>query len=198
MQPQNSMNCTEFEVLFCDHLDGTLGAAERARVEQHRAECAGCAAFAHDVEGGLELIGRAAQVEPPPALLARIAFEIPQTAEAHRARSWWVAWLGPVLQPRFAMGMAMTILSFSMLARFAGIEVRQLKPSDLHPASVWAAVDNRIHRAWERGVKYYENLRLVYEVQARLQELTEQEEEDRKIREAEGPAAPAAPDGESK
>ena len=83
------------------------------------------------------------------------------------------------------MGMAMTILSFSMLGRLAGIEVRQLKPQDLHPASVWAAVDNRVYRTWERAVKYYENLRLVYEVQTRLQEWTGQEEEDRKGRPSE-------------
>lgn len=191
------MNCTDFEVLFCDYLDGTLSAADRHRVEQHRAGCAVCAEFAADVAGGMELVSQAAAVEPPPALLARIAFEIPQAAEAHRSRRWWTGWLQPVLQPRFAMGMAMTILSFSMLARFAGIEVRQLKPSDLHPASVWAAVDNRIHRTWQRGVKYYENLRLVYEVQARLQELTEQEEEDRKLRETEGSGSPA-PNGKSK
>ena len=74
------------------------------------------------------------------------------------------------------MGMAMTILSFSMLGRFSGIEVRDLKPSDLQPAKVWAAVDDRAHRAWGRAVKYYENLRLVYEVQSRLQEWSEQDE----------------------
>ena len=78
------------------------------------------------------------------------------------------------------MGMAMTVLSFSMLGRLAGIEMRQLKPSDLHPVSVWMAVENRAHRAWDRAVKYYENLRVVYEVQTRLREWTEQEEEERR------------------
>ncbi|WP_395621662.1 hypothetical protein, partial [Dokdonella sp.] len=40
------------------------------------------------------------------------------------ARNWISRLLEPVLQPKFAMGMAMTILSFSMLGRFAGIEPR--------------------------------------------------------------------------
>jgi hypothetical protein len=74
------------------------------------------------------------------------------------------------------MGMAMTILSFSMLARFAGINVRQLKPSDLDPAKVWAEVDDRIHRGWARAVKLYESMRLVYEVRSRLSELSVQEQ----------------------
>ena len=78
------------------------------------------------------------------------------------------------------MGMAMTILSFSMLGRLAGIEPRQLQPADLHPAAIWKTLDNRAHRTWERAVKYYENLRLVYEVQTRLQEWSEQEEQNRR------------------
>jgi hypothetical protein len=97
------------------------------------------------------------------------------------------------------MGMAMTILSFSMLGRFAGIEVRQLKPSDLDPTKVWAVVDDNVHRAWARAVKYYDSLRLVYEMQARLQEWTQQEdEEDRKSRPAEASAPGGAAAGGSK
>jgi len=73
------------------------------------------------------------------------------------------------------MGMAMTVLSFSMLARFAGIEPRQLKPSDLDPVKIWMAVDDRAHRAWDKTVKYYENLKLVIQFQARLKEWSEQD-----------------------
>ena len=95
-------------------------------------------------------------------------------------KQWLASWIQPIAQPRFAMGMAMTILSFSMLGRFSGVEVRNLKPSDLQPAKVWAAVDDRAYRAWGRAVKYYENLRLVYEVQSRLQEWSEQDDRRQK------------------
>ena len=68
---------------------------------------------------------RVPEVEPPPELLAKIAFQIPaESASEMRCSSWVLGWLQPLIQPRFAMGMAMTILSFSMLGRFAGIEVR--------------------------------------------------------------------------
>ena len=127
--------------------------------------------------GAVEFIQRVPQIEPPHELLARIAFQIPQESGAKRGpRRWLAGWLRPVVQPRFAMGMAMTILSFSMLGRFAGVDVRELKPSDLQPAKVWATVDDRAHRAWGRAVKYYENLRLVYEIQSRLQEWSDQDE----------------------
>ena len=173
------MTCAEFEILLCDYLDGTLDAMRRAELEAHQEQCASCAEFARDVAGATAFLERVPEVEPPAELLAKIAFRIPSGggAEVRRGfRGWLRGWLRPVMQPRFAMGMAMTILSFSMLGRFAGIEVRELKPSDLHPAKVWTAIDDKAHRAWARGVKYYENLRLVYEVRSRLQEWSEQDE----------------------
>ena len=177
-----TMNCADFEILLCDYIDGTLDAARRSELEAHQRQCAACAEFAWDVTGGVAFLERVPAVEAPPELLSKIAFEIPAGGPKQGAKSWIAGWLRPFVQPRFAMGMAMTILSFSMLGRFAGIDVRQLKPSDLQPAKVWATVDDRAHRAWGRAVKYYENLRLVYEVQSRLQEWSEQD--DRKQPEA--------------
>jgi hypothetical protein len=188
------MTCAEFEILLCDYLDGTLDGVRRREVEEHRNGCAACAEFARDVAGAVSFMERVAEVEPPPELLTKLTFEIPSGGVRKGLRAWLTGWLQPVLQPRVAMGMAMTILSFSMLGRLAGIEVRQLQPSDLYPSNVWAAVDNRVHLTWERAVKYYENLRLVYEVQTRLQDWTRQEDEDRKGRGTvdETPAGPGA------
>ena len=176
------MNCADFEILYADYLDDSLSGIERDAVEQHLRECASCRSFAADVSGAVSFLRRVEEIQPPPELLTRISFEIPRGGPVVRTgwRSYLRPWLYPVLQPRFAMGMAMTVLSFSMLSRFAGIETRQLTASDLQPAKVWASIDNRVHRSWERALKYYENLKLVYEVQARLQEWTEQEEEERK------------------
>ena len=188
------MNCAEFEVLLCDYLDRTADAETRRTVEEHMRGCAACAEFARDVQGAVAFIERVEAVEPPPELLTKITFDIPSGGAAVRKgfRAWLMGWLQPVLQPRFAMGMAMTILSFSMLGRLVGINVQELKPSDLQPAAILSAVDNRVHRTWDRAVKYYENLRLVYEVQSRLQDWTKQEEEERHSRTLEeNPGAPS-------
>jgi len=67
----------------------------------------------------------------------------------------------------------MTILSFTMLSGFVP---RQLRPSDLDPAKIWASLDDRAHRTYDRAMKYYDNLRLVIEVQSRLSELSAQEQ----------------------
>ncbi|HYZ84287.1 MAG TPA: zf-HC2 domain-containing protein [Bryobacteraceae bacterium] len=178
------LRCGEFEVLLCDYLDGTLDPEIRAALEQHRDSCAACAEMFADVTGAVTFMERAESAEPPAELLTRISFHIPtnqsEGLKASGWRSWFGGWLQPVLQPKFAMGMAMTILSFSMLGRFAGIEIQQLKPSDLSPVKVWEAADDKLHRAWARGVKYYESLKIVYEVRSRLSEWSRLEEEERK------------------
>ncbi|HME09085.1 MAG TPA: hypothetical protein VKG25_18650 [Bryobacteraceae bacterium] len=172
------MTCAEFEILLCDHLDGILRGDEKAAFELHRSTCVSCAEYANEVAGAVTFVEKAAVVEPPPELLTRILHEAPQGASGEKG-SWAHRVFGrffeSVLQPRYAMGMAMTILSFSMVARFAGIEPRQLTPADLNPAKVWSTMDDRAHRTWDRAVKYYENLRLVMEVQSRLKDFSDQE-----------------------
>ncbi len=178
------LSCAEFEVLLCDAADGQLRGEAEASFEGHRAECAGCREYAADVLGAVAFMGRAAVVEPPKELITRILFDMPGgKSTAGRSKAGIVAvlgrWFGPVLAPRMAMGMAMTVLSLSMLAQVFKVPVRQLKPSDLDPVKIWVSVDDQTHRAWDRAVKYYDNIRLVFEIQSRLQEWTEQEELDR-------------------
>ena len=173
------MNCAELELLICDYVDGALAPAERALVERHLAECPACAELAADSAAAVEFMERAAEVEPPPELMTRLLFGAPW-AHAKTAttglRNWLRRVLHPVLQPRFAMGMAMTILSFAMLARFVA-PARKLHPEDLSPAKVWAGVEDGVYRGWQRTVKFYESIKVVYQIRTRLREWQQQEEE---------------------
>ena len=174
------MTCAELEILLCDYVDGTLRGEERAALENHLAGCSACTELAKDVMGAVAFMERAAVAEPPAELLTKILHDVPSARQiGGERRSWFRKLLGSfesVLQPRYAMGMAMTILSFSMIARFAGIEPRQLRPSDLDPAKIWASMDDRAHRTYDRAMKYYDNLRLVIEIQSRLREWSDQEQ----------------------
>jgi hypothetical protein len=176
------MNCADLEILLCDYVDGTLAADVKADLERHLAQCASCAEMARDVRAAVGFMERAAEVEPPPELLTRILFELPSARHARPRQPGGIrkllhGWIQPVLQPRFAMGFAMTILSFSLLARFAGISPGQLKAEDLKPARIWHRLDEQVYRGYQRAVKFYENLRLVYEVQTQLREWTQKEQE---------------------
>jgi len=174
------MTCAELEILLCDYVDGTLRGEEKTALENHIAGCSACAELAKDVAGVTAFMVRVADPEPPAELLTRILHHVPNGKQKASEPSWWRKWFGgwvhTVLSPRYAMGMAMTVLSFSMIAKFAHIEPRKLTQADLDPVRIWASIDDRSHRAWDRAVKYYDNLRLVIEIQSRLKEWTDQEQ----------------------
>ena len=186
-------NCAEFEILLCDAVDGTLRGEQQQAFDAHRQSCEACNELAIDVLGVTAFIGRAAVVEPPKELLTKILFETSgksAKASSPAQAGWLKRFFGPILQPRLAMGMVMTILSISMLAQVFGIEVRPLKASDLEPARIWAGVEDGTHRQWSRVVKYYENIRVVYEIQSRLKEWADQEEQDRQSQQKDAATAP--------
>jgi hypothetical protein len=161
-------------------VDGTLTSERKAEVERHLAECPLCAELARDSAAAVQFMDRAAAVEPPPELITRILFEAPWSKGRAKSkkRVWLTAILSPFLQPKYAMGMAMTILSISMLAKFV-TPVRQPKLSDLRPSAVWAGLEDRAVRAWGRTVKFYDNLKFVYQIQTTLREWQQQDEERR-------------------
>lgn len=172
------MKCIDLESLLCDYVDGTLSAAEKATVELHLEGCPACRELVADSQAVVGFMERAADIEPPAALVNQILFEVRSGKSAPvkkpgAAGNWISKLLEPFLQPKFAMGMAMTLLSFSMLAQFAGIPVRQLKATDLEPARVWAVLEDKAYRSWDRGKKYYESLRLVFEIQQTLRDWNE-------------------------
>src|SRR5947209_12516871 len=152
------MNCAEFESILADYIDGTLGATGRAAVEEHATACKACAEFMADVTGGARFAARVANVDPPPALITRIAYQAPmgrtrdgferQSLASRLARKW----LQPVLQPRLAMGMAMTVLSFAMLERCTGVQVQHIQAADLSPVRVWAGLEGKALRVKDRAV----------------------------------------------
>lgn len=174
------MKCAEVEILLCDYVDGTLHAEEKTVLESHLAGCSACAELAKDVAGITAFIETVAAPEPPAELLTRILHDAPSGKQRGAERTSWMqkvfgGWVNTILSPRYAMGMAMTVLSFSMIAKFAHIDQRKLTQADLDPVKIWAGIDDRAHRTWDRAVKYYDNLRLVIEIQSRLKEWTDQD-----------------------
>jgi Putative zinc-finger len=179
------MNCAEFENTLADYVDGALDSTQRRAVEEHTASCEACREFMGDVTGAIAFLKRADRVSPPPELVTQIAYQAPvgRSKEPFEVQGIWTkistVWLQPLLRPRFAMGMAMTILSFAMLQRCTGISVQHIQPADLSPVRIWDGVEDKVIRVKDRAVKYYENIRLVYEIETRLKTLQEQQEMSR-------------------
>ena len=171
----NPITCAEFEILLADYLDGTLGAGEKTAVESHRDGCAFCAELARDAAGAVAFMGRVATVDPPAVLVSRIVAEVTHGTTRNIIQPSWIERLlgrrgAFVLQPRFAMGMAMAVLSLAMVGRF------------------WDASESRIQRSWDRAVKGYETMQLVYDVRSQLDEWAKERAADSEANPAQTPS----------
>jgi hypothetical protein len=174
------MSCAEFETLLADWIDETLAATERAAFVRHLETCAACAALLQDATAAVAFIDRAADVEMPPALVSKILQATNSGWEFKlrgRGISGWInRTFAPVLRPRFVMGAVLTLVSATMLTRCA--PNRTLTPADLDPVRLWTSLDDRTHRIWDRAVKSYESMRLVYEVKNQINDWTEQQRQE--------------------
>ena len=83
-------------------------------------------------------------------------------------------WLRPIFalvfavarQPRFAMSFGMAFFSLSITLSMAGVKVSDLRHADLRPS----ALRRTYYETTGRIVKYYDNIRFVYEIESRLRE----------------------------
>jgi len=170
------MTCAELDILLCEYVDGTLDAARRAAVERHLGACPACAELARDSAAAVRFVSRAADVEPPAELVNRILFAAPWRQNVKsKPRTWLSGILSPILQPRYVMSFAMTIVSFSLLRSV--VPVRSIRPDDLSPSKVWAGLETRVEYAWGRVEKFYDNLKVVYRIQTTLRDWQQREEE---------------------
>jgi hypothetical protein len=171
--------CNQVETLLCDYLDGLLSAAEVTVLEAHVSGCTACASMVADMRLAMRYALEAGAVDVPVELISRILDQTTGQAPAgvpawrHRLTGWWDRNVSPVmrsvLEPRFALGMAMTVISFSMVMSAAGFDVRHMEWSDLQPDNLRTNVTRRVALAGANVTKYYENLRVVYEIQTQLQ-----------------------------
>ena len=174
------MTCEDFDGLLCDYLDDILTSDKRQLVGIHIDSCASCAQLVRDSRFAMELADRSEGVEPPRELVTRILYQVPQRA------SFSQKWVGgklrglfaPVTQPRFVMGAMLTVLSLSMMTRCAGRPQHALTVADLDPARLWGSLDDKVHRTYDRSVKAYESMRLVYEVQSRVADWKQKQQDD--------------------
>lgn len=76
-----------------------------------------------------------------------------------------------VLEPRMALVAAMAFFSISLTLNLMGVKLTRLRAADLEPQSMRRAVTRQYAQANARVVHYYENLRIVYEVESRVHQL---------------------------
>ena len=178
----NPMTCSEFESLLNEALDGTLDAAARQRFEAHKAGCPVCLQAFTEVQAGLNWLETLPEVEPPARLLHSILAETTHAARQHvpaaektgwmeSVRGWLRPIIEPAMQPRLAMSAATAFFSVTLVLNVAGFRIGNLKGANLRPSAVIAGISQFAGETQGRIVKYYENLRFVYEIENRVRQL---------------------------
>src|SRR5271165_993260 len=150
------MSCEEFEILLADYIDSGTASAEFL---SHLESCAACALLTEDAQSAVAFMEIAADVEPPPALVGKILDATNSGWEfklrAKGVRGWINRLFAPVLKPRIVMGAMLTMMSITMLSQCAGGPKSTLTAADLDPVRIWASLDYKANRLWDRTMKSY-------------------------------------------
>ena len=193
----NGMQCHEFDSLISDALDGILSGSQLDRFQAHARSCSACGPLLAEVRAGRKWLKDLSEVNPPASLVSNILAST-TGVDTQRLRvggsarvssmgaSWWErtqAWASgavqpvfaqtwaqvwaTVRQPRFAMSFGMAFFSISVALSVLGVKPSALVHIDLRPA----AIRHTYYNTQARVVRYYENIRFVYEVESRVREL---------------------------
>ncbi|MBZ5596800.1 MAG: zf-HC2 domain-containing protein [Acidobacteriia bacterium] len=184
-ESKNGMQCAEFDLLLSEVLDETLSGDKLEKFQAHGRVCPVCGPLLAEAKEGRHWLKSLQEVEPPANLVHNIlvattgvdtvrlrqpASAQPQISRAERMREWAGTLVSPVWavarQPRFAMSFGMAFFSLSLALSMAGVKLSDVQHVDLRPS----AVKRTYYETSGRVVKYYENIRFVYEIESRVRE----------------------------
>jgi Putative zinc-finger len=180
---QNGMDCTQFEALLCEALDGTLGQPVLLEFRAHAATCADCGPLLAAAQAGMSWVKALDELEPPRNLVRNIliatsgAEATTAVRETDSRRQWRRGWMRPLApafaalaHPRFALTLGMAFFSLTLLLNAAGLHLSSLHAADLRPSAIQENLTHTYDETTARAVKYYENIRLFYEIESRVRE----------------------------
>ena len=173
------MQCSEFDALLSQAIDGTLSGERLMAFEAHGRECRLCGPLLQEAEAGRSWLKALEEVEPPVELVNNILLATTGIPERNRAarKTWRVRikelaelLVSPIVavarQPRFAMSFGMAFFTLSVSLSLAGVKVSDISRVDLRPS----AIRRTYYATSGRVVKYYENIRFVYEIESRVEQ----------------------------
>ncbi len=184
-ETKHGIECSQFEALLIEAIDGQLSTASKQNFEAHGRVCPVCGPLFAEALAGQQWLKSLEEVEPPPHLVHNIllatsgissarlnmaAAKSGATPFGERMREWWDSFVTPtaafVRQPRFVMSFGMIFFSFSLALSAMGVKAADVAKIDVRPS----AIKRTYYTTQGKVVKFYENIRFVYEIESRVRE----------------------------
>jgi hypothetical protein len=184
--PRN-LSCEAWEAMLTDALDGTLSASEAEAFAAHSKSCgAGCGELLEEAKRGGEWLRFLRETpEAPEGLLEKILVgtsglpDAPPLAAGGAVAIPRQPWLGVsvgmlqrhMAESRILMTLAMAFFSIALTLNLTGVRLNQLKLSDLSPSALATSLSHQYYTTSAHLTRYYLNLRIVYELESRVNEM---------------------------
>ena len=184
----NSAACGHWETLLTDALDGLLKPEDESTFTAHMATCPACAALFEEARRGREWLEfLSPEPEVPEGLLTKILAStgpgqvggyglVTGDSQVLPVLPKWqrpglMARIRRFAEPRLVMTAAMAFFSIALTLNLTGVRLTDLKLENLKPSAIRSFMERRLTMASTPIIRYYDHLRLVYEVETRMQEL---------------------------
>jgi hypothetical protein len=191
LSQSGALSCEEWEELLTEALDGLIPAGQRTAFDSHAAGCAVCGDLLKQAKQGQEWLGfLGEEPEVPAGMVERIVQKtsgaavagplalgggaIPVSTHVLGLPVRRVVW-----DTRMLMTVAMAFFSIALTLNLMGVRLTNVRLSDLTPASLEMNLTRQFYGAKGSLVRYYDNLRLVYEVESKMRDLRRSEEMQR-------------------
>ena len=211
LQPLEQEGCDRWEAALADLLEGALLSEEEAALREHAATCEHCGVLLRDAGHGREWMRllHDAPLPVPEALLGKILAKTavqgaPLGAGSAAGEQDGLPIAGVLAMPqgtwtargqreaRVLMTAAMAFFSVALTLSLTGVHLAEVSAAMRSPASVGVSASRQFFDTKKQVVSFYDNLRLVREVEATVQDLRHTSDGNAKKSEPQKPLHPSA------
>ena len=180
------VECPEVENILGLYVEGGLSEAQSALVRAHLSACQACALLALEMDFAISLCKEFPELEPPPRLIERV---LQETIGPRHSLSW-MEYLRELFRPvyaspRFATGACLAAMSFSIVMNALGLNLGEVRWSEITPRNVVDGLNRSVNVAYDIGMRRLNNLKILYQLQSKIEELRTDEDKPEKPLEAE-------------
>ena len=166
------VECHEVENYLGLYAEGGVSGPQLAMVRAHLNTCEACVLLALEMEFTISLCKEFPELEPPPRLIERV---LQETIGPRQSLSW-MEYLRELFRPiyaspRFATGACLAAISFSIVMNALGVNLGEVRWSEITPRSVIDGLNRTVNVAYDNGMRRLNDLKILYQLQSKIEEL---------------------------